>query len=144
MTIDHDTLTERRIALRDHILRAGPEHTAMSTWFDSSDLRSIDDFSHHELGWAATLDINACGTTACLAGHGALLMLPQTVNDPGEVAAHFDLDDAAFDTGTWWYVDLADDTSLGDERERHRRDGYPPAVANWRALIAYLDDLIKS
>lgn len=53
--------------LRDAVARHGPEHFDMDWWFnDEGGPLTIEDVD--------TIDISRCGTTACMAGHAALLM----------------------------------------------------------------------
>jgi len=148
-------MTERRIRLRDQLLVAGPDHTDMRNWFtipDGSSAERWDDpdlddderaaYDGRGIDWAPVVNFDACGTAACLAGHGAYLMLPDVVNDPAFVAEMFGLDEEAFGVTTWDLVGWRD-FNLGAEYDARLRAGDTDRVAQWGALVAYLDHLIK-
>lgn len=65
--------------LRDAIWLHGPEHFNMSTYGDR-DINSlhkrnvVDPDSEVNPSNVETLDLTACGTACCIAGHGAILM----------------------------------------------------------------------
>jgi hypothetical protein len=137
MPASTDDLQHRRLQLRDQLLVTGPEHCDMDHWFDDNRAEP----GAYSLTDAASFDIEACGTTACLAGHGALIMVREGVNiwddETGginQVADHYGLNSSAFWFSLWPDINVGD-FNLGDE---YRRTG-----SEWEALIGYLDVLIK-
>lgn len=146
MTTDQATLTERRIKLRDQLLRTGPEHMNMAAWFKQDDFEvSLDN--------ACIIDIEACGTTGCLAGHGAIIMAEQGVMVPcfgqDKIIDYFGLTNWAFYRESWQSVAVGD-FNMAAEYDRiaaaDGRDGRFTATRQareWETLISYLDVLIK-
>jgi hypothetical protein len=110
-----------------HIVSYGPEHFDMSIW-ENSKLPVGLPFSR--------LDLSACGTTACLAGHGAVLMslagipMSYATFNPclGEkgfwsvVAKHYGIDEGLFTISGW------KEFSIGD---RNMRDVYHEHVQKY-------------
>jgi len=142
MITDKATLNERRIQLRDQLLIHGPEKTDMLHWFTRADTPArpwmTDDIR--------LIDIEECGTTACLAGHGALVMLPEVAATPFDVAKHFGVDSNAFFHEHWKRINVGSDFNMRREYNRQRRlDSGKGTVqrCRWRTLISYLDALIK-
>jgi len=139
-----DDITERRLALRDQLLTTGPEHCDMGTWFHIES-NPRDGFA---LCDAPAIDIDACGTTACLAGHAALLLDRVGVHVCGEadIARWFGLEHDAFYRPKWYAVYVDDDSNdtLQNVYVTAVEDGATERVAEWTTLLAYLDHLIKS
>lgn len=140
-----DTLRARRQDLRDAIWTAGPEHFDMTLWFAQT--TECGDRHDAALWQTGAIDITACGTTACIWGHGALIMAAagETISNDhleasGQVAAYFGLpahEDGFADLTSkrfWRNVPFGDGT-LADHRATVDND--------WTAVLDYLDALIK-
>lgn len=134
MTIDQ--LTQRRQDLRDQILMHGPEKFDMAAW-----ARTRAGTKNMKETWAVCeivrhVDINDCGTTCCLAGHGALVIGEASkAMEPHQVAQYFGLPYDAFYFGNWHDIKMGDGTL---------RDVWNETRSQWETILAYLDDLIKS
>lgn len=123
------TQLARLVELRDQILLTGPEHFAMKSYvhIPGTNAWFLDDF----LDEAARLlpaDTSrwTCGTTACLAGHGAVIMKRhgRTALDAATVARYFGLEEGMFyEDGGLFRDDPQDE---------------------WEAVLAKLGDIIKT
>lgn len=140
MTTDM-TLTERRIKLRDQVLMKGPEHFDMDDWFIESDGEEGADCM--TLNMAGDIDIESCGTTACLAGHGALVMNEQKqhIECADDVAWYFGLDSSAFYVCSWSSIQVGDWNMY--DAYVHNKEDNEYLRAQWITVIEYLDQLIK-
>jgi hypothetical protein len=80
------TRVARLTLLRDQLVAHGPEKFNMDSWFvivevdEDGDQVDSFDFTISDIAAQSTddIDIQKCGTAACLAGHIALLALPHT------------------------------------------------------------------
>lgn len=145
--IDRDVLTSRRTALRD---RLEPGTFDMTRWFASGFTLC-----------PADVNVQDCGTTGCVAGHGALEMHARGVlieRRPGDhdrqievdgvthVAEYFGLPILAFFRQRWDDVRLSDGRTLADVRGALSDDDdyrWFDRALDREAVIEYLDDLIK-
>lgn len=77
----------RRQRLRDRIFEYGPEHFDMENWFrvNYEDENADEYYDTPSLQDAFNINIDSCGTTGCLAGHG---MLDLVLNDPEALAGY--------------------------------------------------------
>ncbi len=86
MIVSHSTLIERRNRLINRIQKAGPEHFDMTYWYSikmPERVKFIDLDAYKLL--TEEQNENACGWTACFAGHG-LLEIIESDNDIVESA----------------------------------------------------------
>jgi hypothetical protein len=154
-------LRQRRQDLRDAIWLNGPAHFNMNTWFNNG--QHVEDF---DLADATKVHINTCGTTACIAGTAALVLLDTKAVDRDEwahmdhesaenyITDYFGLHVDLFIT-SWWHhfvmgedqlvFDPTDDQeSLGHRYRHYLSQDMPAHVAEWHAAVDYLDSLIKA
>lgn len=130
MSADHAaTLRGRRQDLRDAIWTHGPEHFDMSSWVNGPGLNSIEE--------AAAADLTQCGTTCCIAGHGARLM--GGAEWDVAVAEHFGLPLTLFHRSAWSDVRFKD----GYLATEIQLDGHWTPTDEWAKALDYLDWLIK-
>jgi len=126
--------------LRDAVWMHGPEHFDMSSWYNvhgqnASVINDIDKCDR--------IDIRDCGTTACLAGHGAIVALKKydtKMNYPSNVAEFFGLPYNLFFTSGWDALQFEDGT-LSDHFVALYVEGADHP--DWQAAIDYLDLLVK-
>ncbi len=115
MTItEHDAdlhahrISSRRRKLLRQLRRLGPEHFDQGNWFSEigGSLESYN-MDNDTVGIARTtigkIDIVDCGSTACLAGHGAIIMAKDDAVDDEyisdeSVAEYFEIDKGWFDS----------------------------------------------
>lgn len=140
---EHIPLINRLVAVRDSIFKHGPEHFDMNSWFtdfgdtpyeerdfdeDSDEqFRQFDlsDFHYNKI------DINDCGTAACIAGHTAIAAFDMDVEieTPEQAAKFLGLDQG--DTSSW----------LGAKEFGHNYwEGTP--LQQWENVVNWLDDLV--
>jgi hypothetical protein len=138
--------------LRDAVFMHGPEHFYMHAWFcepnDEGQMGNSDPYT--------PVDLTRCGTAACLAGHGAVVMTQQGLMDRQrldlgwmqDVANYFELPMEAFHTSDWHKIVLSDGTTLEERYNREQLDGVLPLLertmyVQWTSMLDYLDDRIK-
>lgn len=134
-----DVLTARRQDLRDQIWSHGPEHFDMAHWvankeaLDFGMVEEVDRFN-----------INDCGTTACMAGHGAILMQAAgiAVKRTDVVTDYFGLDPLAFRIYNWYRIPVGD-TTMADLYDGHLASSGDPRLSEWVTVLDYLGHLIK-
>jgi hypothetical protein len=120
---------------------AGPEHFDMNDWF-------VKDGESYCPSEGEAFDIESCGTAACLAGHGAMLIKEANlaIVDPYLIANYYGIEYEAFYPGSWYDVNV-DDFNLRVEADRLANGPSWQAEdrerIEWEAVIAYLDALIK-
>lgn len=129
--------------VRDSVAQHGPEHFDMMAWFmvPDTEVEGYTEFTigeRYERGARALdkpVDINQCGTTACIAGHAVLAgRLNETLSDEvdhHDVARWLGMDPIfnwLFDVDQWpgWAQDLYNND-----------DGWKAALTLLDAIIAY-------
>ena len=145
-----ETLRHRRQDLRDAIWQHGPEHFNMSAWYSAG---RGEDYCDGLLPEVDHFDIQACGTTACAAGHGFIIMADAGLVDDvryhadavERVHEYFGLPSSLFYMDQWQWVVVDQDRTLADiyNERRDANADEPEGALVWSVVIGYLDGLIK-
>lgn len=132
----------RLMRLVTELRDAGPDHFNQEVWFTAATgtLLDLDYGVTSEL--LAAFDIGSCGTAACLAGHGALVIAGDRAHDPGygiavdDVAIYFNISRA------WFTADLErlEEHPFYELRVDLARAGTPVHVADWVVQLAAIDE----
>lgn len=126
---DHIPLMERRLLVRDSVFKHGPARFDMAYWFITG-----HGTGDAEVDAAASIDIDACGTTGCIAGHVALVALAAgcRVYNPHQASDWLGIEREGLDghhpfSCTYWPTEMEDE---------------PDKQGTFDAVVDWLDDLI--
>lgn len=139
--------TDDKIALvLDQIKNTGPEHFNMSRW-----IRASDDPSVYGTGLENTnfdgIDINACGTVACIGGHTAVALhdrIGKSLWYPQDVVDQLDMPPGFMYPGEWpeEMLDVARRAAENEGGDTPR--SMADAVGEWTAVVELFEHRIKA
>ena len=153
--LDHDERIEqlelrmRRLGeLRDQLLKTGPEHFDQDSWFSRPEYEwttermctAFDSDGGLDVEQLAEFPIDQCGATACLAGHGAILMASQKRRhipiSRHDVSMHFGI------PGSWFDGQIPSYHPGADLLDKLAERGMPDHVAKWMCQLYGVQDAI--